>query len=178
MITELSDDWAVVPFVSIRVSDTECEADEEAAFVREWGGTVGGCTYPDNVYRGSELYEETVLATREEYNNFIFANKRDATKQAYERAHPCTIIFRTPPIQQEVFFGKRFCGKRGGLPFKDAVRPEDQGNGSFACDSRYPACSAATSPENTICNAEAATKSAAEACPITFMAIVAAADAS
>ena len=99
VITELTDDWAVVPFVSIRVSDTECEADEEAAFVREWGGTLEGCLYPvaDLTERGSL---KTVLATREEYDDFIrrLNSDRNSKNGRGPVNIPCTRVPPTMPV--------------------------------------------------------------------------------
>ena len=44
--------------------------------------------------------------------------------------------------------GVTICGKRGGKPFVDVIRPNTDGD----CPSNTVPCSAFTSPENTICS--------------------------
>lgn len=63
----------------------------------------------------------------------------------------------------------RFCGTRGGQPFKSASRPVQQKNGSWACPTGTVACSAATNTDHTIC-----VKPTEKAkCPLTFAEFIA-----
>lgn len=52
------------------------------------------------------------------------------------------------PIKMADLDGVKICGKRGGKPFVDAIRPNSDGD----CPSNTVPCSAYTSPENTICS--------------------------
>ena len=98
VVTELNDDWAVVPFVSMRVSDTECEADEEAVFVREWGGTVFGCVYEEkNSVFGKAT--TTVLGTSEEYNDYIDSISSVKTRGMAKRNYPCSGVPTKSAVQ-------------------------------------------------------------------------------
>jgi hypothetical protein len=56
-----------------------------------------------------------------------------------------------------------FCGRRGGLPFKDVTRPS---NATKKCPEGTSPCSDVSSPENTICYAKAELEAN---CPITSL---------
>ena len=40
---------------------------------------------------------------------------------------PCIPISKVEPKTEDVLFGKNFCGKRGGLAFKNVTRPVPTG---------------------------------------------------
>ena len=57
--------------------------------------------------------------------------------------------------------GFKICGKRGGKPFVDAIRPNSEG----ACPSNTVKCSPFTSLENTICTEDVDLGD----CPVTYL---------
>ena len=69
------------------------------------------------------------------------------------------------PIKMADLEGVKICGKRGGKPFVDAIRPNSDGD----CPSNTVPCSKFTSPENTICSEakELDNHSTPVDCPIT-----------
>ena len=71
------------------------------------------------------------------------------------------------PVKQDEFFDMRFCGKRGGQSFMNAIRPlptGKTGTAAYECPKDTVKCSPKTSNSNTIC---IATNKKAD-CPITF----------
>ena len=66
--------------------------------------------------------------------------------------------------------GVTICGRRGGLPFTDTLRPNNDGQ----CPPKTVPCSTKTSPENTICvEQDESERGIADNCPITEIRLVA-----
>ena len=63
------------------------------------------------------------------------------------------------------------CGKRGGLQYKDLVRPLGQMTSSNWCPSNYEKCSDFTNFANTICY-DTTDSEAKSKCPITDIKVV------
>jgi|ERR1719264_1689041 len=42
-VTQVVDNWNVLPFIDLDVTDDKCPASTDPVFVRSWGGTQTGC---------------------------------------------------------------------------------------------------------------------------------------
>lgn len=78
----------------------------------------------------------------------------------------CTPIQGFPSTTYQQFYGFHICGVRGGLPFKDVVRPENSQSG---CPEGYQPCSTKTSAANTVCYLPEDIDSS---CPITSIEVI------
>lgn len=149
--------------------------------MRPWGGIEDGCLV--NVRTDKDNADETEehIMTKEVYDVWIksrttrSSNKKSASFKAEQlrkakAREPC-ITIDSPPVNQDQFMGKRFCGFRSGEPFTEAVRPVQTGKmgqkDAYACPEGFVPCSEETSADNTIC--EGATKDKSVVCPITMM---------
>jgi len=82
-------------------------------------------------------------------------------------------IAMLPEKIQDNFYGKHFCGVRGGDRFVSVQRPvatNGSSNSEYACPEDFMPCSAATNDQNTICIAKSKDKE--QECPITLMKFV------
>lgn len=78
----------------------------------------------------------------------------------------CRPVTAMPAVRQGQFFGKRVCGKQGGLPFLNVTRV----NETLVCPEGTLPCTDKTSSDNTICYN--ATESPLDVCPILSMEFV------
>jgi len=101
--------------------------------------------------------------TTDEYVDLVYANIKDIN---FSKKYPCVSPNVTESVAQDEFYDMRFCGTRGGKAFLNATRPTANSDGSWSCPTGTSACSKATSPEYTICQADMSL------CPITFMQFV------
>lgn len=62
-----------------------------------------------------------------------------------------------PPMIMKTVGDKQICGRRGGVPFADVVRPDQDG----VCPTGTTPCNKNSSPENMIC------RHSGEECPLT-----------
>jgi len=69
-VSAVADDWQVIPFVSVRVTDDKCTSSEKSVFVREWAGTEQGCLVNkiDSLFGYSTTQ---VVMTQPEYDSYI-----------------------------------------------------------------------------------------------------------
>ena len=153
------------------VNDTKCPNDTELVFSRVWYGTRQGCYCDTN----SAVWAYDLRQSQRTSN---IAATRGAVTAGYKLDRQCTFdeLYNTKnhltcwnvPGQNAViqgqFSGRRVCGKRGGLPFSQVVRPVNN-----TCPEGTKPCTNRTSPENTVCYppSEHATK-----CPINGLNIV------
>jgi len=89
--------------------------------------------------------------TKPEYDDWASNGNND---------NPAPCVRRIPanaPVLQTLFYGKYFCGTRGGESFENVIRPSVDGK----CPTDTSACGDKTSPENTVCYANL------DDCPIT-----------
>lgn len=116
------------------------------------------------------------ILTKSEYDTYRKAGTKtsgnsysttSATLNPYHEREPCMAISMKPAKVQDEFFDMRFCGKRNGMSFANAVRPvKGKGpNPSYKCPTNTVACSSETSNDHTICikSSDKASK-----CPITL----------
>lgn len=69
-VSEIADDWLVVPFVSLTVTDDKCASGTESMFVRNWGGSEQGCLV--NKIEGILGYEiRQEVMTTADYESYI-----------------------------------------------------------------------------------------------------------
>ena len=61
------------------------------------------------------------------------------TEDSIENTEDCLDVRGRNPIVQNIVKGARYCGKRGGVAFKDAIRPQYQ-QSKFKCPSGYSPC--------------------------------------
>ena len=146
VVKDLIRDWEAVPFTSIAMREGGCTLDgEEPVFVRAWDGTERGCE------------------TEEGAN----AAPRDTWKDDGNKLADCTEVPAVAPIRQAAGAnGRTICGTRGGESFGDVTRVDPA---TSACPEGTAACSASTSPENTVCYPAA---EHATSCPITSILVV------
>ena len=78
----------------------------------------------------------------------------------------CTPIEGFPSTTYQQLYGSYICGVRGGLPFKDVVRPENSQSG---CPEGYQPCSTKTTAANTVCYLPEDIESS---CPITSIEVI------
>lgn len=118
-VTAVADDWEVVPFVSVRVTDDKCTSSETSLFVREWGGTEMGCLV--NKIDSFFGYSTTqVVMTQGEYDSYIRSksNNKSTSLNSAKNKEPCIPIPVKPAKDQNEFYDMRFCGTTGGKSFK------------------------------------------------------------
>ena len=102
-------DWLSVPFTDITVvdSDRACPKDYPDNVVYEvWPGTRRMC---DCIERSFE---------------FFLDQECEKGKNADHNSDQCYDVGGTSPIVQSNLKGVKVCGKRGGLPFLKAIRPD------------------------------------------------------
>ena len=165
-----------MPYVSVRVTDDKCTSSEDSLFVRTWGGTEQGCLVNkiDGVFGYST---KQVVMTQVEYDDYIRTSRSGKNNNQWQARNrePCVAISMKPAKEQDEFYDMRFCGTRGGQSFLKAQRPEpmDDNSGTYECPTNFVACSADTSPDNTIC---VSTAKKDTDCPLTTAKFVKAAD--
>ena len=75
--------------------------------------------------------------TKAEYKAFLNRGIPKGTDNLFRRwVYPCREITIHSPVDQDQFFGKKFCGKRDGAPFISAKRPQPTGRigpADYAC---------------------------------------------
>lgn len=153
VLNQVARDWETQPFVDITVVDVA------------YGGSACPSDYPDivmeRVYYGSQSacdcrgIQIFGLRGMDELNVGENCNQKQLDKG-------CKQILPIMPFRMHKFNGKMICGRKGGEPFMTATRPNPL---TSLCPAGYVACSANTTPDNTICYNSALT--AADACPIT-----------
>lgn len=82
-------------------------------------------------------------------------------------ASGCRQVDPVMPFSMHSFDDKMVCGRRGGLPFMKAVRPDQF---SHQCPSGYSPCSIKTKVDNTFCYDS--TLNREHECPVTALEIV------
>lgn len=146
-VTAIIDDWKKVPFNSIYVTDDKCPAGTETVFTRKWGGIKEGCYVKKKGTWGD--YRSFQILTTAEYKTYRDSNKKSSdgkyisTNTAlnpYHEDEKCEKISMKPAKIQDEFFDMRFCGKRSGTSFANAIRPVKTGT-SWACPTGTVACS-------------------------------------
>ena len=187
-VTEIIDNWNVLPFTKIRVANNKCKDSEESVFVRKWGGSEEGCLVNKRTLLGFST--EQVVMTTNEYNRYIRSREDshssrnndgvdvvdfvtgDSSARRYE---PCMPISMKSAKYQDRFLEKRFCGTRGGPSFLTMQRPvkkgedSDKADASWSCPKGQVACSSETAPDNTVCVKEGSNEAD---CPITTVKFV------
>lgn len=121
-ISDVSDDWDTIPFVSVRVTDNKCSSTEESLFKRVWGGTEMGCLVNklDTWGYGSSQ----VVMSNSEYDSYTSTRTtKNNSRYRQQQREPCMPISMQSPVVQDEFYDMRFCGKRAGAPFSTAIRP-------------------------------------------------------
>ena len=112
------------PFVEIRLEENGCDVGWDPVFSKLWSGIEGSCI------------------------------EEKCTGKCSGRG-PCSgvtcnclrYIGFSPPLQMTELEGVSICGRRGGLPFVDTLRPNSDGQ----CPPNTVPCSRNTSIDNTIC---------------------------
>ena len=155
------------------MSDTRCPNDTELVIERVWYGSRQGCYCDINTrvfaydVRPSQYNSTTGIHPTRGVVTAGFKLDRECTfDEMYNTKNhlTCWNVPGQPPVIQGQFFGKRVCGKKGGLPFSQVVRPV---NGT--CPEQTTPCTNQTSPENTICYPPS---EHAQKCPINGLNIV------
>ena len=113
-------------------------------FSRQWQGTEKGC-----------LLENGEIQTIDEFKN-------DMREERVSKRE-CRPIGAAKSYEQDMFYKKYVCGKRGGLAFETVVRPDPI---TFLCPEGTMACSNSTdaTPDNKVCYLESELR---QKCPVT-----------
>ena len=141
-VTAVIDDWNILPFTSVTVTDVQCPAGTETMFNRHWGGTDSGCLVNK---QGTGNSGSQSIMTQSEYDAYV-RNKASSSNsglsitqvKALEKCEPISAL---EAKAQDKFWDVTFCGTRAGNSFVNAVRPYPQGDDVYECPKGYAACS-------------------------------------
>ena len=105
-----------MPFVDVTIVEADetnrgCPASHPDELIFEvWPGITGMC----------DCLEREEGEGREYY---LHRECKREGKDSPEKSEDCLDLRGRNPIVQNVLKGARYCGKRGGVAFKDAIRP-------------------------------------------------------
>ena len=177
--------WTDVPFVDVIMIDAEefprgCPASHPDELVYEmWQGISGMCDCLEregdrDYFLGIWCERESGKTDGEHHSD----NPLRADKDRGSGPHDSEDCFDVPsknPIVQNVIKGARYCGKRGGVSFKDAIRPKYRSDKDwYECPSGYLPCNGEATfsdpsfGQYTVCRPD--TETEADYCPITSFA--------
>jgi len=100
-VTQITDDWMVVPFTKIKVTDDKCASGTYSVFNRVWGGTEQGCLVNKLDWMG--YGSSQVVMTTREYDSYISSKSSTSSKSSsnssYDnrRREPCMPISMEMP---------------------------------------------------------------------------------
>ena len=179
-----------MPFVDVIIIDAEefprgCPASHPDELVYEmWQGISGMCDCLER--EGDRRYFLGIWCEREsgktdgEHRKVSWDWIKEDPNSSHDNEGPhasedCFDIPSKNPIVQNIIKGARYCGKRGGVAFKDAIRPQYKSDTDrYECPSGYSPCNEDVSTNDsifgqyTVCRPDTETK--ADYCPITSFA--------
>lgn len=122
---EVQHDWSTKPWTVMYLvpSTSQCNSGDELVWSKTYLGSKKDCYRTETVQK---------VENGETYSEEVCAEQASGIKET----------------TQDVIHNYKICGKRGGIYYKDVIRPDsDLG----ICPKGFVKCSEATSIENTIC---------------------------
>jgi hypothetical protein len=150
--TQIVEDWETLPITDLAITHGEkCAPGFEDAIYKVWPGSVQYCDCTRSKDKSVVNYYPNKSCPKKCYDE----GGEDCTRRT---VYGCREMQPMWPVVMTDLGGYRVCAKRGGLPFKDAVRVNAEGKCTKAGFTR---CNPDSDVENGFCVA------ADTVCPIT-----------